>query len=372
MSLIREKVVFDPSGDVFLLLERTDITPTDDVTPHQPTGDAPAHDVPADDAPTDGISIDQSVIEISKQLNDADGDPSAKLARREVELQVSSKHLSLASKVLCHCLEGLPIGDKDVRTIPLPHDDLGAMQILLNIIHGLTRRVPRRVDVSVLSRVVVLIDKYEFHETAEVLTDIWLESLQPTILQDHQTLAANIFICWVLKKPSEYNILTKKAIWETSCGLEDEDGCVPYWIISEIQSRRQAILSEVLDTLSKLLDRFCSSQRQCYQDDNCDPLALGKLIRGLRTFELYPIREPSEIKTSIQDLFSAIRSIDLSPFCAVFSKKDKRTRGRDEDHVCVHMDKDLTASLLGIEERISGLELRDDAHKDQFGTNVDD
>ncbi|KIW74849.1 hypothetical protein Z517_11619 [Fonsecaea pedrosoi CBS 271.37] len=181
MSLIREKVGFDPSGDVFLLLERTDITPTDDVTPHQPTGDAPAHhapadasghDVPADDAPTDGISIDQSVVEISKHLNDADGDPSAKLARREVEVQVSSKHLSLASKVLCHCLEGLPIGDKDVRTIPLPHDDFGAMQILLNIIHGLTKRVPRQVDVAVLSRVVVLIDKYEFHETAEVFTDI--------------------------------------------------------------------------------------------------------------------------------------------------------------------------------------------------------
>lgn len=236
--------------------------------------------------------------------------------RREVELQVSSRHLSLASKVFCQCLEGLPVGGKDERTIPLSHDDFGAIQILLNIIHGWTRRVPRRMDVEVLSRVVFLIDKYEFHEAAEIFTDMWSESLRPTILQDYpQNLASCSYICWELKKTSEYFILTKKAIWEALYGFEDEDNRLPYWIISkktpqsdliilltcsgEIQSRQKTILIEVFETLSKLLDRYSGSQRLCHQDMNCDLLAVGKLIRGLQTIKLYLIPELSKIKTSV-------------------------------------------------------------------------
>jgi hypothetical protein len=69
--------------------------------------------------------------------------------RSEVELQVSSKHLSLASPVFDQCLKGLSIGDPGIRTIPLPHNDYHAMEKLPNIIHGRTNRVLRRLKYRV-------------------------------------------------------------------------------------------------------------------------------------------------------------------------------------------------------------------------------
>ncbi|EXJ91940.1 hypothetical protein A1O3_00490, partial [Capronia epimyces CBS 606.96] len=222
--------------------------------------------------------------------------------RRQVELRVSSKHLSLASEVFRNSRESRSNGDESIMTISFPCDDLDAMRILLNIIHGLTRRVPRQVEVKLFAQVVILIDKYEFHEVAEVFTDMWFDSLRASILQDHpQDMACLISICWVLKKSSEYRSLTKKAIIEIT-GLENVGVRIPQWIDGEIQSRRQAILGKLLMTFSKLLDRYHGSQRLCHQQTNCDPLALGKLIRCLQFLEIYPIPEPSAIKSSLQYL----------------------------------------------------------------------
>ncbi|KAK3669164.1 hypothetical protein LTR78_010956 [Recurvomyces mirabilis] len=248
--------------------------------------------------------------------------------------------------------------------IPLLQDNFAAIKILLNIVHGRTRRVPRQVDMPVLKQVVGLIDKYEFHEAAEVFTDMWFDFLQPTILKcQRQNLTSGILICSVLRRPSEYVSLTRRAIWETDCEFgDDDDGLVPYWIIQDIKSRRQAVLGEVVDTLSKLLGRYNGTQRVCHQDPNCDPLALGKLITGLTKIGLHPIPESSTIKSSIKALFSSIRSIELSPLCDCYPSNTRRkSYSWDQDAGNAHMDKELKSSLCKTEQDIDGLELRLDA-----------
>lgn len=81
--------------------------------------------------------------------------------------------------------------DQEAVTIPLLHDNVESMQILLCVVHGLTRRVPRRVERSQLLQIVKVIDKYEFHEIAEVFTEMWFESLRPSIPRSlHQDLAS--------------------------------------------------------------------------------------------------------------------------------------------------------------------------------------
>ncbi|KAK5189283.1 hypothetical protein LTR47_011802 [Exophiala xenobiotica] len=410
MSLNCKTVVFDPCGDVCLLLEvpsearaddnntleipARDATagdapvsetptldlPVDDASTHNlSAGDAPADDIPVDHDPADDvfnpIPVDDVTLDhgdaakASEHIHDAARTLSTETIRSEIELRVSSKHLSLASAVFDKSMEGHSIGDTDMRTIPLQNDDYHAMEILLNIIHGRTRRVPRRLNIEELVQVVVLIDKYEFHEAVEPFTDMWFESLRPVLLrQEHQDLGSRIFICWVLQKSSEYNALTRKAIWDTDSGFKDEAGVAPDWIVREIQSCRQAILTEVTGTLSGLFDRYQGWQEWCQQNQDCDPLVLGKLLRGLRNFGLYPLPEPSALlNLSVQELFSDIRSLELSPLCGANSKKAERHSLYFGDECFVHMDEELRDSLLRIENGSRGLELHAGSSNDHSG-----
>jgi len=129
--------------------------------------------------------------------------------------------------------------DENVVTIPLPHDDVYGMEVLMNIVHGLTKRVPRQLDLQTFLKVVVLIDKYEFEEVAEVFTDMWFQYLRPKMSQNLDAdLASWIVICWVLKKPDEYTILTKIAIREITYRVELK---VPDRIIREAPLRNGLI-----------------------------------------------------------------------------------------------------------------------------------
>jgi hypothetical protein len=164
MSLSRDSLVFDPCGDVFILLERTDdrtdlgdtsgvrVALVDDA----PADDAPADDAPADDAPVDDAPANYAPandtpandacahdVPIDGALETRADSPSAKISIREVEFRVSSRHLSLASKVFGHNFLGKSLEhdsstDRDLVTIPLLKDNFHAMVILLNIGAGLS------------------------------------------------------------------------------------------------------------------------------------------------------------------------------------------------------------------------------------------
>jgi len=224
LSLNCKTMVFDPCGDVCLPLEAPSEARADDnntlelpargatagdapvsetTTLDLPVDDAPTHDLSADIASADDIPVDHVPVddvstaipiddvilhhgdaaEASGHIHDAARTLSTETIRSEIALRVSSKHLSLASAVFDKCMEGQSIGHTDKRTIPLQNDDHYAMEILLNIIHGRTRRVPRLLIIEKLVQVVVLIDKYEFHEAVEPFTDMWFESLRPALLR---------------------------------------------------------------------------------------------------------------------------------------------------------------------------------------------
>ena len=115
----------------------------------------------------------------------------------------------------------------------------------------------------------------------------------------------------------------------------------------------------MLGTISGLLDQYHGSHRLCHHFAECDPLALGKLLRGLQRIGLYPIPESSKIHLSLQDLVSKITSIELSPFCKI--KKIKGTlvySDSNADKAHIHMDEEVRNSLYRIRDGLCGLELR--------------
>jgi hypothetical protein len=383
MSSNHDITVFDSSGDIFLLLEtnddQSDRKSSSGYSSLYPPPDRTSTDeARAEEAQPDSIVVHHNLDSIVAQ--------SSATSTREIVMQVSSKHLSLASKVFDNMFEGqsrdnVLSQDREALTIPLLHDNVESMQILLCIVHGLTRRVPRRVERSQLLQTVKVIDKYEFHEIAEVFTDMWFESLRPSIPRNlHKDLASWIYICWELKKPEEFETLTEIAVRETSHGLEDLDGIVAFWIIGErsllrndqsmyssptdkIQSSRQDILTKFLLILSTLLDQCQHSRRQCYQHPDCDALALGKLTQGLTRAGIFPVPEPSSLDRSIQELFSTVRAIDLPALCRMSTRKSRGIYYEASSQAC-HLDEELPKSLSNLEDSVRGLNINQGRNKE--------
>lgn len=56
--------------------------------------------------------------------------------------------------------------------------DTDAFQIIMDIIHGRSRRVPRSLNLELLAKVAVLVDYYDCHDTVKFFSDTWIENLQ--------------------------------------------------------------------------------------------------------------------------------------------------------------------------------------------------
>lgn len=146
----------------------------------------------------------------------------------EVRIRVSANHLILASSVFKAMLknkfkEATVLHTMKYLEIPLPDDDPDALLILLNIIHGHLRRVPRKISVPMLTAISVLVDKYQFHEAAEIFAEIWMDHVKPSMpAQLTEEVLSWLCISWVFKRPFEFSRVTRIIQYESSEALKDE------------------------------------------------------------------------------------------------------------------------------------------------------
>lgn len=192
-------VEFDPDGDVVLILRDKD----------ESTGQAA------------GESHSKSTDQAEDPAHVDDGSEVA-----VVRMRVSSSHLILVSPFFRRLLKG-PFAESNALSsagtaeITLPEDDSQALHVLLNIIHGHTKKVPRAVNIGMLTQIAVLIDKYCLHEVAEVFTDMWFDKLREDIPQSFtEELMPWLCISWVLRKPKFFKDTTKIAMQESEGHLE--------------------------------------------------------------------------------------------------------------------------------------------------------
>lgn len=94
--------------------------------------------------------------------------------------------------------------------VPLPEDDITTFRLLLNVIHGRTRSVPKRIDLESMVKVAAAVDKYAFTETVEVFTTFWIDSLKSTMPHRYGVDVGKwICICWVFDLTSEFISMTR-------------------------------------------------------------------------------------------------------------------------------------------------------------------
>lgn len=64
--------------------------------------------------------------------------------------------------------------------------DEQSVEIVLNIIHGKGRKVPRKIDLHLLVDIAILVDDLECYEEMEMVADLWIDSLSPNWSMDGQ------------------------------------------------------------------------------------------------------------------------------------------------------------------------------------------
>ncbi|KIW80281.1 hypothetical protein Z517_06896 [Fonsecaea pedrosoi CBS 271.37] len=261
-----QKPSYDSLGDVLLILNQR-ITPS--ALGHD-AGTEPnkkdEHDEGMRPEGLDGPSSEASLIEAPVPCG-----------AQEIEAKVSSKHLSMASRVFRAMFDGA----------------------------------------SLVQSIVVLIDKYELQEVTGVYTDLWFPSLWPHRDTSTPHIADWIYICWVLKRPPEYNELTRKAIFACHSRFDDNGLPLPPAISSEIESCRLSAIEDLLTYLNETLETYQGEIQQCSQNTNCDALVLGDLVRKLKAKGLYPVPQAAALDVSLWELFSQLLELAVSTLCEI-------------------------------------------------------
>ncbi|EXJ76311.1 uncharacterized protein A1O5_00819 [Cladophialophora psammophila CBS 110553] len=313
--------MFDPQGDILLVLNRS-IT-------------ASGVDRGFRKSPTKklGDGADAQLETFTKQPDGTSAaGTSASHEYQEIEARVSSKHLTLASRVFRAMFDGnfqerIEPGLEKLTRIPLPKDDADAMLILLGIIHGLNRNVPREIGYTLFSEIVLLVDKYELHEVTCVWTDLWFDSQWPARDKSFPGLTDWIYICWVLRRISEYKDLTRTVIYNCTSRFEDNGLQIPPAIASEIESQRLSIIEDMLKYINNTIESYESGEQHCLRSPGCDALVLGDLIKKLKLKSLYPVPQAAALDISIAELFSRLGALELFSLCQMYLPEPRASFG---------------------------------------------
>jgi len=250
---------FDPDGDLLLILSR----PPDDAESEDGTGEEDTSNTPAGSPTNEGIGEDAaesadthpdtgaSANSAGSPSPEADTTPDEDEPDREpavvVHMLVSSKHMMLASPVFKAMLqhsrfkEGQELSATGKVEIPLSDDDPYAFRIILDIIHGRNRQVPREIDLDLLSSISKLVDKYQMVEAVESFSDGWIDAIEEDLLpagyateEDAEDVHRWLGIAWVFAREDEFVRMTElmeRGCWEGLAEDIEEDLPIPGLIV---------------------------------------------------------------------------------------------------------------------------------------------
>jgi hypothetical protein len=167
---------------------------------------------------------------------------------QEVQMRVSSKHLILVSPTFRTSLgsdtfpEGRTLQTEGSVVVPLPDEDPEAMTILMDIVHGRTKRVSRQVNLGTLTKLAVVVNHRQMHEVVEFFSDTWIENLKPIagLIPGSPTseVLEWLFVFWVFQKEEEFKKASQVLERECDDSLEDEVDAgppIPASIISKCE-----------------------------------------------------------------------------------------------------------------------------------------
>ena len=215
--------------------------------PPMPLDNAPLDNAPLDNASLDNAPLDNAPLEDRSRSNKSYPDLAKYGTSRShspetldhVKLRASSRHLSLASPYFNRMLKGQWKEAETLRadgliSVVVKDVDTDALIILMNIIHGRTRSVPKEVNLETLAKIAVIVDIYECAEAVEVFTDMWIAHLRDTLpsLYSRETM---LWICisWVFRHSDTFQSATSAAIKHSNSPIQHLGLPIPSSVVSK-------------------------------------------------------------------------------------------------------------------------------------------
>ncbi|KAB5536112.1 hypothetical protein GE09DRAFT_341279 [Coniochaeta sp. 2T2.1] len=206
-----------------------------------------------------------------------------------VLLKVSTSHLILASDRAKRILMGPWREANAVYPDGLRHWDIEgcldskALTIVMDIIHGRTRQVPRSLELDMLAKVAVVVDDLQCHEAVEVFSEMWIgEFYLPT--QYTRDLVLWICIASVFQRQDLLDSAIQTAILQCTEEFRTLDLPIPSTVVDAIDTERQKLLHRAIMVLDTLFERLCDDGAGC--SFACRNALLGALVRQMRSKQL--------------------------------------------------------------------------------------
>ncbi|GIJ99683.1 hypothetical protein Aspvir_003684 [Aspergillus viridinutans] len=215
----------------------------------------------------------------------AEGDETNQTPQAVLKIRASSKHLTLACPQFARTLhsdfqESQDLHQKGHLDLEIDNWDPAAFPILMLILHGRTRPVPRKLTLSKFVDFAVLVDYYECYEAVEVFTDMWIRSLKKTATASMSLAQVEewLFVSWVFQHRQSFALACGYLRGNLTSRFCPELP-VPQRVCDAIDRAREDAISRILDRLHGRVAVLRSDKVQCSYE--CDCVLLGALTRHM-------------------------------------------------------------------------------------------
>ncbi|KAJ2903807.1 hypothetical protein MKZ38_009281 [Zalerion maritima] len=272
--------------------------------------------------------------------------PISSTTLREIRVRVSSHHLINASRVFramlsedSRFIESRRLHCEGYSEVPLPEDDPEVMVLVMSVIHLRSKEIPRTVNLDMLSRIAIAVDKYELHEALWFMAHTWIERLMremegdasrrgntvgrtveglPKVVNDE--LIKWVFVASVFELKDVLKSLETTAAGSARTRLDIQEFPqlpIPGELIDSIECRRQALVEQTLEVLQSTIQAYIRPARHqgelhCFQQrELCDLAVLGSLVKGAANHGLYPLPPKPYEGFSVHDIVEVLSTFVL-------------------------------------------------------------
>ncbi|WQF87603.1 hypothetical protein CDEST_12617 [Colletotrichum destructivum] len=218
--------------------------------------------------------------------------PSEPKEEPEIKYLVSSRHLTLASNTFEAELRGPWKEGAMKHTDGYHHIDASewnseALLILMRVIHGQSRSIPRQISLEMLAKIAVLVDYYDSLEVTEVYASIWIDGLNEKLPTDYsRDMVLWLLVSYVFQQDDIFSQMTKIAVTQSTEPVMTLELPIPSIVTDLIDRQRQEAVEFILNTLQTLLDVFRKESSVSYCSFECSSMLLGALTKEMDRHKL--------------------------------------------------------------------------------------